>query len=270
MAEGIQKFTLDRSPAGACRLNLQYYLWKEMLKYDIHPSIPLSRDSIIADVACGTGIWLIHVARELPNAQVDGFDIDLTLAPHELSLPPNTSLRNWNIFNDIPSDMVGKYDVVHVRLLILVVENSDPSRIIQKLLELLKPGGYLQWDELDFVNMIVNKEDSTVQAPALDGLYNLCRSDGKNDWSVKLPEFLSKEGFTDPTIDYFGDSRDIMRAFHDQHMLTLEEFATTAARKGQKEMAKKIYQLIEDAFHEATKGATLCIPRVVCTARKEN
>lgn len=132
MAEGIQKFALDRSPAAACRLNMQCYLWKETLKYDIHPSIPISKHSTIADVACGTGIWLIHVARELPSAQLDGFDIDLTLAPHRLSLSQNTSLRYWNIYNDVPIDMVGKYDFVHVRLLILVVENSDTSRIVSK------------------------------------------------------------------------------------------------------------------------------------------
>ena len=88
MAEA-HEFLLDRTHAVACRLNLQYYLWKEMLQYDIHPSIPISENAVTADVACGTGIWLIHVAREHPKAQLDGFDIDLTRAPFQQSLPSN-------------------------------------------------------------------------------------------------------------------------------------------------------------------------------------
>ncbi|MCJ1275035.1 hypothetical protein MMC21_002835 [Puttea exsequens] len=265
----LYDFALDRTHAAACRLNLQYYLWKEMLNYDIHPSIPVSQSDVIADVACGTGIWLIHVARELPNAKLDGFDVDLTRAPFKKSLPPNVTLREWNIFQDVPSDMVGKYDVVHVRLLILVIENSDPRRVVRNLLKLLKPGGYLQWDELDIVNMCVKKEDTNVQAPALEGLWNLCHADGKYDWSVHIPSFLIEEGFQGAKLESFGDRQDMARAFNDQHMLTMEEFATTMAKIGQKDMARNIQRLISDAFLEATYGATLCIPRVVCIARKE-
>lgn len=263
------EFTLDSTHAAACRLNLQYYLWKEMLDFDIHPSIPTASDSVIADVACGTGIWLIHVAREFPNGQLDGFDIDLHRAPSKQSLPSNVTLRNWNIFEDVPSDLVGKYDFVHVRLLILVIENSDPRRVICNLLKFLKPGGYLQWDELDCVNMCVKKDDATMATPALDGLRNLCYSDGRYNWSTEIASFLSGEGFLDAKLEHFGDSKEIARAFNDQHMLTMEEFAVMMAKNGQKIMAQNIYQLISDAYYETLKGATLCIPRVVCTAQRK-
>ena len=239
-----------------------------MLEFDIHPSIPISSNSVIADVACGTGIWLIHVAQEIPKAQLDGFDIDLTQAPSKQSLPANVTLRQWNIFEDVPSDLVGKYDFIHVRLLILVIKNSDPRSVIRNLLKLLKPRGYIQWDELDCVNMCVRKDDVTVNAPALDELRKLCHSNGKYDWSIQIAEFLTKEGFEDAKLEYFGDSKEIARAFNDQHMLTMDEFAIMMAKTGQSEMARNIYQLIGDACREATKGATLCIPRVVCTAHK--
>lgn len=267
MAEA-QKFMMDSTHAAACRLNLQYYLWKDMLKYDVHPSIPISENSIIADVACGTAIWLIHVARECPKAQLDGFDIDLTLAPSKQSLPLNVSLREWNIFDHVPSDLVGNYDFVHVRLLILVVENSNLGSVIRNLLQLLKPSGHLQWDELDCVNMYVKKDDASTKAPALDELRNLCYSNGKYDWSVQIPKFLAEEGFRDIRFEYIGDSKEMARAFNDQHMLTMEEFATMMAKSGRKEMASNMYQLIGEACCEATKGTTLCIPRIVCTARK--
>ena len=119
-------FKLDRTHAASCRLNLQHYLWREALEYDIHPSIPVSKNSIIADIACGTGLWLMQVARKLPDAELDGLDIDLAQATSEQCLPPNVRLRKWNIFDDVPGDLAGKYDYIHVRLLILVIENSDP------------------------------------------------------------------------------------------------------------------------------------------------
>lgn len=177
-------------------------------------------------------------------------------------------LRKWNIFEDVPSDLVEKYDFVHVRLLILVIQNSDPRSIVRNLLKLLKPGGFLQWDELDCVNMCIKKDDPSLKTPALDEIYSLCHSSGKYDWSVQIANILAEEGFRNAEIEYFGDSQEMARAFNDQHMLTMDEFATMMTKIGQREMARNIYQLIGDAFHEATKGAMLCIPRVVCTANK--
>lgn len=140
LADGQDYVLGDRSHIAACRLNLQYYLWKEALQFVVHPSIKLSNESVVADVAAGTGAWLLDVARDFPQAQLDGFDKDLSQAPHKSLLPSNVSMRHWDIFTDLPDDMVGKYDYVHVRLLVLVLHgNSQP--FIQKLLKMLKPGG---------------------------------------------------------------------------------------------------------------------------------
>lgn len=39
------------------RLNLQHYLWKDVLGYNIHPDIPVkdNKDFAIADIGTGTG-----------------------------------------------------------------------------------------------------------------------------------------------------------------------------------------------------------------------
>ncbi|KAJ0375158.1 hypothetical protein COL922a_014199 [Colletotrichum nupharicola] len=52
-------------------------------------------------------------------------------------------------FGDVPEELVGKYDVVHLRLWCCVVTGGNPSKLIQGAMRLLKPGGYLQWDESD-------------------------------------------------------------------------------------------------------------------------
>lgn len=261
----------DRSHAAACRLNLQFYLWKDALQFNIHPSVLPSlaeTRAVVADVAAGSGIWLIDVSRQLPNAQLDGFDYDLRQAPHEKWLPSNVTMRHWNLFDEVPDDLVGKYDYVHTRLLVLVVESKNPRPIIRNLRKLLKPGGYLQWDELDTVNMDVKKVDPSVPTPALDQLRAWSWAEGRHDWTVRLPQFLAEEGFHDATIDYYGDSPPLARAFSEQHLLTAEEFAEGLVKLGKPEVASKYFRIVEDACNETMAGAALCVPRVVCVARK--
>jgi len=270
LAKGLGYVLDDRSHAAACRLNLQHYLWKDALEFNLHPSISFGEDFVVADVAAGTGAWLIDIARQFPNAKLEGFDIDLDQAPHENWLPSNVKIRYWNIFEDVPSDLIEKYDVVHVRLLVLVIEPGNHGVVIRNLLKLLKPGGYLQWDELDCVNMCVKQADPTnpVPAPALEQLREMSYANGRYNWTLKLPEFLMGEGFQDAKIDYFGDHKDLVRAFNEQHLFTMELFALTLVKAGKKEAAEKFFQIIREGYQESTKGAALCIPRTVCVARK--
>lgn len=54
--DGGIRYDLGRDFLGSARLNLQHYLWKDTLNYDIHPSIPVAHDHLhIADVGTGTG-----------------------------------------------------------------------------------------------------------------------------------------------------------------------------------------------------------------------
>ncbi|KAM4065219.1 methyltransferase [Hirsutella rhossiliensis] len=260
----------NRKHAAASRLNLQFYLWRDALKFNIHPSILplLPKTAAIADVASGSGIWLIDVSRQLPESQLDGLDYDLDQAPSKEWLPPNVKTRYLNIFEDIPADLVGKYDYVHTRLLVLVVESKNPRPIIRNLHRLLKPGGYLQWDEIDTVNMSVKKVDPNPQAPALEQLRDWSRAEGRHEWTVRLPQFFIEEGFHDATIDFFGDRPELARAFNDQHLLTVEEFAEGLAKLGKPEAASNYFGLVEKAYNESVAGAALCVPRIVCVARK--
>ena len=136
----------NRSHVAASRLNLQFYLWKNTLKFNIHPTIlpSLSRNAVIADVASGSGIWLIDVSRQLPKAQLNGFDNVLRQVLHQDWLSSNVKVRYWSILEDLSDALVGKYDYVHTRLLVLIVEDKNSGAIIRNLRKMLKPGGYLQ------------------------------------------------------------------------------------------------------------------------------
>jgi hypothetical protein len=84
-------------------------------------------------------IWLHDLSRQFPNAQFHGFDISGEQYPAPGFLPSNVSLRHLDILKEIPSEYVEKYDVVHARLLVQVVNQAggDPRPVIQNLLKLL-------------------------------------------------------------------------------------------------------------------------------------
>lgn len=269
LAEG-HGYVMNRSHVEACRLNLQHYLWKEALQFTIHPSIPITNSSIIADIASGTCSWLIDVSHQLPTAQLHGFDSDLDKAPHRHWLPSNITLHHWNIFDDIPNpeDSIGKYDFIDVRLLVLVIEQGNPRPLLEKLLKMLKPGGYLQWDELDCVNMHVKTVDPSVKAQALEQLRKMSWANGRYDWTIDMPKFMAEEGFQDVTLEHFGDKIELVRSFNEQHLLTMEEFGLSLMRMGKKEAAEAFFKVIREAYHESTLGSALCIPRIVCVGRK--
>ena len=267
LADG-RGYMLGRSYAAASRLNLLHYLWKESLHFNLHPSIPIPDDALVADVATGTAIWPIDVAREYPNMQLHCFDIDTSQAPPKQWLPPNITLETWNIFDDVPEHMIGIYDVVHVRLLVLVVQRGDPSDILRSLIRMLKPGGHLQWDELNYHDTHVIKTDSSIHTPALDELQKMVRSSGRNDWTVRLPGFFAEQGLLDTMIYHFQDLPELFRANSELRLLTMDEFASKLADRGQSVEATTVSNLVQDVSHEIANGAASSMPKVVCVGRK--
>ena len=177
---GGHAYPLRDDYTAAARLNFQFFLWKESLRFNIHPTIPLPKHAWIADVATGTIIWLIDLAKEVDDSHLDGFDIVLDQAPPRQWLPVNIELRTWDIFSEVPHAFMEKYDIVHVRLLLFVVKDSDPCPILRNLIKMLKPGGYLQWDDYDSVNACVKTVDESLKVPAFHELFKMF-SDRKYD-----------------------------------------------------------------------------------------
>ena len=82
--------------------------------------------------------WLLDLAKTLPaSTQLDGFDISASQYPHKLLLPSNVSLQTLDATNEPPQNLQGKYDVVHLRLFLIIVNNSDPIPIFDHCFKLL-------------------------------------------------------------------------------------------------------------------------------------
>ncbi|KAL2012148.1 hypothetical protein VTN00DRAFT_4866 [Thermoascus crustaceus] len=128
----------------------------------IHPSIPKDRLFDIADIATGTGIWLKDVSKLLKDVPTDrpryyhGFDISPDQFPSE---PGDLHFSVQDVMKPFPVEHQNRYDLVHVRLLIGALKEEDIKGVVANLATLLKPGGYLQWDDFDMSSMTLNNKD---------------------------------------------------------------------------------------------------------------
>lgn len=83
-------------------------------------------------------IWLEDAARGKPkSADFHGFDISLDQVGPKPWLPANIRMHTWNLFEEPPEEFVGYFDVVHVRLITVVVRDNDPRPVLASLTKLL-------------------------------------------------------------------------------------------------------------------------------------
>ncbi|KAL8787997.1 MAG: hypothetical protein Q9213_001889 [Squamulea squamosa] len=117
-------------------------------------------------------IWLVDLAEQLPHAQLDGYDISSSQWPPAEWLPSNVKLKTLDALAIVPNHLVEKYDVIHIGLLVLVARD-DPKPLLKNVLSMLKPGGYLQWDEADLGGLYRSTTGPSASKASLDALFKM-------------------------------------------------------------------------------------------------
>ena len=78
------------------------------------------------------------MARDIPSsAQLDGYDNNLSQCPPKEWLPDNVNIYNFDAFAKLPKELIGKYDILHVRLFLLIVQNNDPMPLLNTFIQML-------------------------------------------------------------------------------------------------------------------------------------
>ena len=80
---------------------------------------------------------MLELAAELPDAQIDGFDISMDQLPSLKGLPSNVSFSHLDALGTIPDNLIGHYDIVHARLLTLALTTGNPGPLFRNLLSML-------------------------------------------------------------------------------------------------------------------------------------
>ncbi|GKZ33777.1 hypothetical protein AbraIFM66950_003813 [Aspergillus brasiliensis] len=149
-------YFLRRDRCEAVRLDAQHLLWQLHAGYLLHPEIPRKDGMVIADLGAGTGIWALELAPHLPqNARIVAYDIADTHFPAKEYWPANVSFGQLDSLSpEIPESLVGQFDVVHLRMWAFIIRDNDPSALVRHASRLLKPGGYLQWEDARFGSIV--------------------------------------------------------------------------------------------------------------------
>ncbi|KAF2751669.1 hypothetical protein M011DRAFT_463179 [Sporormia fimetaria CBS 119925] len=153
MAKG-EKYWLGHASEEVQRLAEQHFLWTKAIGYLIHPSIAatLPPNARIADLGCGTGIWLVETSKSSPSTYTfAGFDATSSGFPPSDHIPSNVHLQLGDFKSPFPEHLHGQYDMLNIRLVVLAMGADVWQHTLRNMLTLLKPGGAIQWTEGDFI-----------------------------------------------------------------------------------------------------------------------
>ena len=153
-------YSLNHSGAGedyeTARLDFQHALFVRLTKGNLLPEHifrNLPPNARIADVGTGTGIWLNELSKQLPFAQLEGFD----MAPENFGIvASNVKLHEYsqNALEAFQYELQGKFDVVHVRLLMFGLKSNEWAKAFANLATLLKPGGWVCWEDTGYISWV--------------------------------------------------------------------------------------------------------------------
>ncbi|RWA03371.1 hypothetical protein EKO27_g11734 [Xylaria grammica] len=252
------------------RINLQHFLCREMFGYLTHPSIPLTGPALrVADVGTGTGIWLRDLASQLPkNTRLDGLDVSFDAMPPKPLLPANTSLYHWNTREAVPEEVVGVYDLVHIRHFLFVLRDHEIRGAVANLSKRLITCGYLQWTEPDMASFRVEKGVSGDESERLVELMKLRDiSDARlvPTWVPKLPEQLRAGGFCEVEYDVPEERPDLEFVMHECN-LGLSGMITHNTQN--KEAEQRVSGLMPKICRAARDGAYFALTRWSVVGRK--
>lgn len=239
-------YKLRRDNRESLRLTTQHYCLTERQGWLLHPDIGAALSKIqnpqIVDVATGTGIWAIDAARSYPSASVTGLDISDAQYPPTWTWPQNLDFGILDLLGDIPSHLEGKFDIVHCRLLLAAGPNVDKSIFIERFSKLLKPGGWLQWDELAWpmkylITPPSNPSDTfklgdSESYPLIRIMGDYLGMDEKNGWFEDFEAVMNKGGlFNQPNLHVVPIRPHLLKTETDLAVQVLSEIVDVLIKK---------------------------------------
>jgi SAM-dependent methyltransferase len=165
-------YPLNRDLLSSARLHLQHAVFVAGLGYLLHPDVPIGPTSLVAEVATGTGIFALALADAHPSARIEASDISLAQVPAKHWWPANATFSVLDVLRDLndplPPALIEHYDVLCLRHFVSLLPD-DPRPLIARLLTMLKPGGYLHWQEWDLTTAAISGPEG-VETPKMQAL----------------------------------------------------------------------------------------------------
>ncbi len=161
-------YVLPKDLQEVSRLDFQHYMLRFALRANF--VAPLRDPHDILDVACGTGRWALEMAQTFPESNVAGLDVvppppDAGSGPDVR--PPNYVFVQGNVLEGLPFANAS-FDYTHMRLMMAALPANRWQDVVNELVRVTRPGGWIELVEGDLLYNI---------GPALDKL---------NQWGIEL------------------------------------------------------------------------------------
>ncbi|MCJ1287294.1 hypothetical protein MMC26_006642 [Xylographa opegraphella] len=167
-----------------------------------------------------------------------------------------------------PEKLVGRYDIVHVRLFLAVVNNDDPSPLLDHCIKLLRPGGVLQWDEFDpSGHQTVSTKGS--QSKNLEKLSQYVKSTKPVRWVTNLPQTFQAHGLDVIALATQREHPWQRAMYMETWSVLAEEFASNFLDiHGPLGSGDELRQLAQRAYEEVKQGSSISQVLQVVVGRK--
>ncbi|KAH6847219.1 S-adenosyl-L-methionine-dependent methyltransferase, partial [Chaetomium sp. MPI-CAGE-AT-0009] len=268
------------------RLDEQHIFTTKTLGFLIHPNIPPPNPHAkIADVGCGTGIWLLDVAKSLPaTCQLTGFDATASSFPPEHQVPPNVTFQTQDMHQAFPASELGTYDIVAARFVSSGTSRREWADAVRNLATLLKPGGWLQW--IDSCNFALYNSTPGTSRRACQEIYDglepwrkgddlvvgLMMREGKH---VKREEIWKEVGLADVHEDVFSTDRlqepelQLRKKGTENVIVCFTDcLESLVGADGSEWTVERIQELKDEAFKEIEKGVYHTLDQVCVVGRR--
>lgn len=165
------------------RLTYQHYLIKLLCDdklfhiNKIEEKLNNNKNIQILECGCGTGIWSMEICEKYEYSNVIGIDINNQF-PNEIK-PVNCIFRILNILDTnfqnklsymLKLNVQNYFDFIYQKFMVLALKENDWNNIIQKYINILKPGGWIQFVETDLI--IYNKINNIPFSDKIQELIN--------------------------------------------------------------------------------------------------
>jgi hypothetical protein len=215
------------------------------------------------------------------NVSLTGFDLFPVHFPAHENLPSNIKLGVMDAFDEnIPDEHIEQYDVVHVRVFTGVVKNNSPEPLVRNAFKMLKPGGYIQWDEFDGASWKAvapgdNTHSSSVSTTATtEMLQNALESGHKAmnleyAWIGNLGTIFQEHGLEVLEHKRTDVKKELRKTMTDTFLMTLQHVARIAVRDGCLVGTNKNWEkLWRNAGDEIEQGVSITMDMLVTIGRK--
>ncbi|KAH6876810.1 hypothetical protein B0T10DRAFT_520780 [Thelonectria olida] len=252
----------------SARLHLQHLLFQNtlgglVLESRIENSLSSATDIRVADLGCGNAIWLCDLNHSLSaikpgvNLQLQGFDINPLNFPAAPFLPKSTTLCTLDVLaRPLPAELQGTFDIVHVRAFLSIIRHGDLAPLLTSVLALLKPGGWLQWEETRADAFVARSPSPDVSTKACDTMISIIDAGGKAsglDFAFldSLETHITRHGFEDVQVRQVDKRTSDLKAWTEDYLMVWEELAGLFPSREDVPQAPMTKEAFEELFMKA-------------------